>query len=336
MSRSASATARPPRACAAGEDRQAREQPLLAGVEQVVGPLDRRAERPLARVGVSAAGEQVEAPREPLEDLRRRQDLRTGGGELDRERHVVEGAAERADGFVRLGEARAGDEQLDGVGLGERLDRVLDLASDAEALPARREDREVRARLDEVGERRRRLDHLLEVVEDEEHLALADVVGEAVLRAERLGDLVGDERRVADRRQLDPERAGLVVADELGGGLDRQARLARAAGAGERDEPRAVSRISATISATSRSRPTNELAGRGRFVFEIVFSGGKRSEPSWKIRTGSLEVLQAVLAEVEDASRRDPADRRVASESSTCPPWPAAPIRAPRWTSSPT
>ena len=56
---------------AAREDREAREQPLLVGAEQVVGPLDRRAERSLARVGVAAARQQVETLREPFEDLRR-------------------------------------------------------------------------------------------------------------------------------------------------------------------------------------------------------------------------------------------------------------------------
>ncbi len=45
--------------------------------------------------------------------------------------------------------------------------------------------------------------------------------------------------------------------------------------------------------------PTKELAGRGRFVFEIVFSGGKDSTPSWKIDTASGDVLQPMLAEVE-------------------------------------
>jgi hypothetical protein len=66
------------------------------------------------------------------------------------------------------------------------------------------------------------------------------VVGEAVLRTDRLGDLVGDEGRIPDRRELDPEGPGLMVPDELGGGLDRQAGLAGAAGAGERDEPGAL------------------------------------------------------------------------------------------------
>ena len=255
VSRSASATRRPPRACAAGEDRQTCEQALLRRVEEVVRPLDRRAERPLARVGVAAAGEQVEALGEPFEDLRRGEDLRTRGGQLDREGHLVEGPTELADRLVGLRDAGAGREELDRVRLGERPHRVLDLAADAEALPARRQHAQVRARLDEVGERRPRLDHLLEVVEDEEHLALADVVGEVVLGPERLRDLVGDERRVAERRELDPERAGLVIADQLGGGLDRQAGLAGAAGARERDEASAVVSESA-------SRPRPRAPGR--------------------------------------------------------------------------
>ena len=45
-------------------------------------------------------------------------------------------------------------------------------------------------------------------------------------------------------------------------------------------------RTSSATSAVSRSRPTNEDAGRGRFVLEIVLRGGKRSSPSWKIATG--------------------------------------------------
>ena len=42
-----------------------------------------------------------------------------------------------------------------------------------------------------------------------------------------------------------------------------------------------------STAARSRCRPMKELAGRGRFVFEIVLSGGNRSSPSWKIATGS-------------------------------------------------
>ena len=78
-------------------------------------------------------------------------------------------------------------------------------------------------------ELRRRLDHLLEVVEQEQQLALADVLGEAVLGAERLRDRLGHERRVAQRREADPEDAGLEGGHELGRRLEREPRLARAA-----------------------------------------------------------------------------------------------------------
>src|SRR5438046_1588823 len=46
-------------------------------------------------------------------------------------------------------------------------------------------------------------------------------------------------------------------------------------------------RSCSTTSSISRPRPTNELAGRGRFVFEIVFNGGNESLPTWKSAIGS-------------------------------------------------
>ena len=120
---------------------------------------------------------------------------------------------------------------------------------------------------------------MLEVVEQEQHLAVADVLGEAVLGAERLGDSLGDERRIAERGKPDPEDAGLVLGNERRGRLDREPRLAGAAGARERDEPGAFLQARQHLSSSS-SRPTNELAGVGRFVLEIVFSGGKEPFPS--------------------------------------------------------
>ena len=55
----------------------------------------------------------------------------------------------------------------------------------------------------------------------------------------------------------------------------------------ERVTRREPFRSRASSSSRSRVRPTKEEAGRGRFVFEIVFSGGKASLPSWKSATGS-------------------------------------------------
>ena len=53
----------------AAEDGQVCEQVLLVRIEQLVGPLDRRAQRLLARVCVPPALEHVEPRREALEDL---------------------------------------------------------------------------------------------------------------------------------------------------------------------------------------------------------------------------------------------------------------------------
>ena len=172
---------------AAGEDGEARGRALLLLGEQVVAPVDRRPQRLLARVGVAAALEEVEPLREALEDLPRRERLRARGGELDRERQVVEARAELGDLVARL-EPGALAEERDGLGRGERRHRVLDLALDAQELAAGDEQRQVGAGAEQRRELGRRLDHLLEVVEQEEQLALADVLGEAVLGAERLGD----------------------------------------------------------------------------------------------------------------------------------------------------
>ena len=193
---------------------------------------------------------------------------------------------------------RAGDEQLDRVRLGEGLDRVLDLAADTEAFPARREDREVRTRLDEARECRRRLDHLLEVVEDQEHLALADVLGESIRGPERLPDLGRHERRVADRCELDPERPGLVVADELGRRLDREPGLAGTAGAREREEAGTVADQRDDLrglpfAPDERARRPRQVRVRDRLQWRE--SLGAELEDGDRL----LEVLQAVLAEVD-------------------------------------
>ena len=92
---------------AAAEDRKPGEELLLPFVEQLVAPLDRAAERALALGQVSrAAGEEPQPLLEPLEDLRRRERLHARGGQLERERQVVEPPADLGDGLVGL-EARA-------------------------------------------------------------------------------------------------------------------------------------------------------------------------------------------------------------------------------------
>ena len=123
---------------AVGEDGEPAEEPSLVVGEEVVRPGDRRPQRLLPRVRVAEASQQVEALAEPLEDLRRRERPRTRGGELDRERQVVEAPAELGD----LGaSARAGTGRRTGAPprAREGRHRAVDLALDAKEL-ARRDE----------------------------------------------------------------------------------------------------------------------------------------------------------------------------------------------------
>jgi hypothetical protein len=83
----------------AGKRRQAAPQETLGLAAVVVAPVERSAQRLLARGDRAAsAGEQSEAITDPLQHLRRGQQSRVGGGELDREWHPVEATAQLDDG----------------------------------------------------------------------------------------------------------------------------------------------------------------------------------------------------------------------------------------------
>src|SRR6058998_1559695 len=75
---------------APAEDGEAGEELLLVLVQQVVAPLDRRPQRLLAGVGAAAGLQQIEALREPLEQLLGGERADACGGELEREGEVVE------------------------------------------------------------------------------------------------------------------------------------------------------------------------------------------------------------------------------------------------------
>ena len=254
-----------------------------------MAPVDSRAQRLLPRVGVAAALEQVEALREALEDLSRRERLGARGGELNGERQLVESDAELGDLLARL-EAGALTEQRHGLGRGERRHRVLDFALDAQELAARHEHVQIGTGAEQRRQLGRRLDHLLQVVEQQEQLAFADVLGEAVLGSQRLGNRLADQRRVAQRGEADPEDTGLVLGNERRRSLDRQPRLPRAAGARQRDQARAFS-IAATppaarVAADERARRTREVRVRDRLQRREALA------PSWKIETASAMSLR--------------------------------------------
>ena len=205
--------------------------------------------------------------------------------------------------------------------------------ADPQQLPARDQEPQVGAGLEQLRELGRRLDHLLEVVEQQQELALGDVLGEAVLRPERLRDRLGHERGVAQRGQADPEDTRLERGHELGGDLQREPRLARAARTGERDEARAVpkqTRATPPARASCRRRRRRAAAGS---CSRSSSAAGSAHCPSWKSATGSSKSFSAVLAELgQRRRRRAPASPPTAT---TWPPWPEAAIRAARCTSRP-
>ena len=100
---------------------------------------------------------------------------------------------------------------------------------------------------------------------------------------------------------------------------------------------------SALASAISCSRPTNRsCTGRLR-VWRPVSSAaevGREALDHQLVQVhGQGDVLQPVLAEVAEeapSGRACSTSPLVASETRTCPPWPAAAIRAARFTSMPT
>jgi hypothetical protein len=95
----------------AGEDRQPVEDGPLRFAEQVVGPLERGAQRPVALgAHTPAARQQPEHVVETLGDLGRAQRSRPRRGELDGQRNAVETSTDANDGIhVAVGvERRAG------------------------------------------------------------------------------------------------------------------------------------------------------------------------------------------------------------------------------------
>ena len=77
---------------------------------------------------------------------------------------------------------------------------------------------------------------LLEVVEQQQRRAAAKELGHSVSGAHVLRDGRLDEPRIGDGLEGNPEDTTLEVLDCLGGKLERETRLPRAAGADERDE----------------------------------------------------------------------------------------------------
>jgi hypothetical protein len=144
---------------------------------------------------------------------------------------------------VGSGGACALGEELDRLLLAEGRNGIDALAPDAQRLPARRDHRQPGRGGEQLGDAGGGRQQLLQVVEDEQQLLAGEKARDRLAGVEvdsdRLGDLDENELRILDRCEADEEGAVGEVVGELGGGLQRQSGLARAAGTRECDEPHA-------------------------------------------------------------------------------------------------
>src|SRR4029077_10638908 len=103
------------------------------------------------------------------------------------------------------------------------------------------------ASLEQLGRDRCGFEHLLEVVEHQERLFFAQVIEECVDRpaaacrrdGERLRDGGSDQLGVMHRAERDKVDTVRELVQDLRGNFQAEARLARATGAGEGQQPRA-------------------------------------------------------------------------------------------------
>lgn len=164
-----------------------------------------------------------------------RQELGSGGGQLDREGETIQTVADLRDGrgvVIRhceggLNGLRSLDEEPDGLVLGQLLQRrqlsgvrqfqrrhgILAFAPDVQRMPAGDQHGQLRAALEQGGDHRRRVGHVLEVVEHQQQLLRPEVLDQLLddrLLArlsypEGLGDRVRHEVRIDNRFESDKE-----------------------------------------------------------------------------------------------------------------------------------
>ena len=289
---------RPLERAAAAEDGQSGEEPLFVGREQVVRPGDHRPQRLLSRVGVAAGREQVESLRDPLQDLGGCEHAHAGGGELERQRQVVEPAAQLGNRLLRL-DARPGAEQLDRLRLGESRHRVDDLALDAQQLPAGDEQAQVRTGPQQRRQLDRRLDHLLQVVGTSSS-CLSPMCPASCCFAPSVCAIVSTtstgSRTSASPTQNTPAPNSLTSSPAAS---SASRVFPVPPGPASVTSRAASSRTSETTALTSRSRPTNEESGTGQVRVRDRPQRRKALGPELVQQDLLGEVLQPMPAQVE-------------------------------------
>jgi hypothetical protein len=233
-----------------------------------VAPLNRRAQRLVPGRSAARAREQLERPGQTPCDRFQTHRADPRGGQLESERNAVQVVADRRHrGHVRGAERKPrmrrpgpGQEQRRSLEIlqllqrwqmlwpreGQRRHPPGDLARHAQALPARRQHRHLRAAAEQVGGKRRTsLPQMLAVVQHEQPLLRSKHRGKPV-DGRRSGAFFDAERRSDRPRQQHRSGHGAQV-DQINsvrerrahgyGSLDRQPGLTDAARADQRDQP---------------------------------------------------------------------------------------------------
>ena len=307
---------------AAGEDAQAAEEHALLAGEQLVAPLDRGAQRLLARARRAAAGgEDVEAVAQARRDLIQRQGRHAGRGQLDGQRHAVQAPADLVDRrpvVVGGAEARVRGCALreQAARLGQRRDAPGHLALAVQRLAARGEDAHAGAGAQQVfRQARTRVDHVLAVVEHDDGLTAGQVRGKGLLRRAPGGDRdahgqrgrLGHQRAVGQPGELDEPDA---VGDRIDAGqrLDRQARLPAAARADQREQADAVEQADDLAALTLAADERGQRPGAGSRLVSVTGAGTPAARGTGRGSRGRA---------------RRPARRRAAGAGSGTAPAPA-------------
>ena len=341
-----------------------------------MAPLDRPAEGPLPFWYVAGSGGQEVEPRsQASQDRVRSEKFRSAGRELDRQREPLEPHRDLGDGRRVVGRqlhARADgrgslDEERHRLVAGEALEiRGADAGPAGPAAgtgnscsPVMCNGTRLVARAVSRGAASRRrltmeaaIGDLLQVVQDEQEVAVAEIAQPASPAAhDRAARAPSAPRR---------SRAGTRLGSVIG------LRSARYTPSAKRPSwsaaifrasrvlpmppgPVSVSKRDcwrrAMAAISSCSRPTKELRSTGRLVRRTPAvriggnSSGRPSISSWWSCSGRSMSFRRWRPRSRRSTPRGRAcstSPRVASETRTCPPWPAAAIRAARWTSSPT
>ena len=247
-------------------------------------------------------------------------------------RRQISGTASSA-GEVGSTAARSCQEEADALLVHEGRHRVLLLARDVERLAARRQAaRSLGQEASEGGEPRRRPPHMSKLSKRKSRRGRRCARrGRSWIRGPAPPSPA--RARVMQRRSGIPPDSVRVIGREPAACSARRV-LPVPPGPVSVSRRTSARRSSPATESTSLSRPMKAVDGHGQ-IHPV-----KRSDPREVTDAelvdplGGRQILESMIAEVDQLDRS--ATAAVDVERRTCPPLPAAAIRAARWTSSPT